>query len=463
MTTRFCLSLVSVSLGVSVLGGCADRVFAPPSPRSHAAVKSDAQTKAQANAALEQLARAALSWSKEAGKTAQTAREKPRVWVDVAAVARQHPAWRLADALQSGEAAPAPVRTVTTGGFGIESTVDFDRTLNRLTQTREGIRRTVLRQSPAIGMRAESFSVQPAQVVSADALPEALEVARRRQANAFTEFLRDAAIRQKDARFDAAETLRSTLDDTIEAARRVRLDELVPFFPADEVGLELSNLRLRLLTASPAESAALQKRIDVLEAQWQARLRAQEATRLRELERLRLERPAQLRREGETRIKTFLAEQQSGDTALRNELQTEQRLRLAVDFTPTNGSLGIVLPAARTFRNTLPAEKPFFAETFRFPAPSERIDTARSALRSSFSLPAVRRQEGTLVSSTPLSLRTIRTIRTRELRAQAVREARLWTKALARRNAWTLLSRPPAAGEKIPNETARVIRALNVR
>ena len=469
-TSASCAALCGVFGGGCVAPPAQTRAPAKPSSNDQAASQSNART----NRALDDLARAVKTWSNTPPSSgARAATAKTPVSIDVAVLARQHPAWRLADALER-ENFPADKPIDRFSATRINLSLDIPpiifRPDTRMVSVAPGF--AASRFSPALknssvfappisSLETANFASRR---IEARALPRALDVARRRQDNAFLAFLNDAATRQKNARFDAAETQRLALDAQIDAARHASLDELSPPLLADPVALELTNLKLNLLTASSGDRPTLLRRIAALEAPWQARLREQEKARQEELRELRRTRPFQLEREGNARIAAFLKDTQRDDTALRTNLRATHSELVRADFAPDNAILGIALPELDTLstRNApLPAvvskvQKQLVSiETFAPNLPSQRaeiaVPPASVAFGSAF--------EVALPAGTPRNSQSSRRQEAHALRLQALRDSRLWAQATARRNGWTLV--PQARG--VRDETRSAMRFLNVR
>ena len=187
-------------------------------------------------------------------------------------------------------------------------------------------------------------------VVMAGALPNLQNRARGRQLTALQEFLSDAAVDQNQARDEEKAALTASMRDDIERARRVSLDSLVPQLPDDPLALELTNLRLRLLSnlyKTEAERATARARLALLETQWREILRQQESERRALLARLREERPRAIETQQTREIAANIEAASARDEALRRAINRTQRAFIAVDFQNAQSRLGIVLPGDR--------------------------------------------------------------------------------------------------------------------
>lgn len=446
LPVSWALAASAVSAMLLACGGCAERLF-QPAPQARTAppkesLASKAGTDATANVALDRLARAALAWSK---RPAPNAAKRPvlAVYVDTEAIAHRMPQWRLADSLEHGTSASF----VWNESFASRPVAGMTGSGARLT----GDAASVAGRSDV----AESIPNYLApDTATAATLPGLEEVARRRQDNAFTEFLHDAARHQRDARFDRAEIMRSTLEDAVEAAKRAPLDDLAPAQLDDAVQLEMSNLRLKLLTAPAAQKEALQARLTALEASWQQHLHEQEAERLTELTRLRRERPMQVRRAGEEAIRATLQQGRATDEALRSQLGNEHMTLVSGGF--SYPALAIGLPGANlSSKFTAPPRLAGGTST------GVTIWSGNSAGVKSFKTslpvpPSYGAGKGLVQTSGGVNGAANRG---ESLRQAARTEASAYARSIARRNGWKLVEARSSEGV-YRDETAAVLRSL---
>ena len=261
------------------LGGCRDS--APPTaPLSSRDAKSaNGKSAKTANStesrAIEAWTGALRKWAQGASggalpngaSGAKSTPEKQPVYLNVAALARHHPAWRLADALENGIAVNADAQALTL------SSAPFPRLA--IPVARNGGSQNGF-AAPSVAMeRAPQRKTQ----VAARALPLLQERSAEVQRASLESFLRAASGRQTAEREAAGLSLQLALDEEIAAARRADLPLLDPDLPSRAIQLEMTNLRLRLLEnarLSAAEKSASRLRLQSLEAQWRAMLHAQE-------------------------------------------------------------------------------------------------------------------------------------------------------------------------------------------
>jgi hypothetical protein len=424
---------------------------------------------AQARPALEAWAKAFSDWAggTRAPQTISTTapvQRKP-VYVDVMAVARRHPAWQLAAALERNE---VPVRLRAVEGpqrlpRGGELSVRMAplTPLNQLNIARFNIPRAPL-SGPEYSSGNAPGSLQPASVTAGSLTPGSLvpftqqaaqrvtasglsalqENSRQRQRAAIENFLALAEQRGEIELEGRAADLRGALEESIsaevEAFQRSALAPVATTLPPPAVQLEMTNLRLRLqnLRLSEAERGQARARLNELEAQWIEELRAQEEAQLAQLEQSRRELPLQRRREGSVAVNQTLTQLRTAGQDEREAVRTRLLALLGQDFTQDETMLGIVLPPITSPFGTFPA----------LPVGPSTRAVSRSVLPGSMIIEtpawkaASNREIGAGISSIalPVASPVQRTAQVSALRAQAIREARLWTRIVARRQGWQL-------------------------
>ncbi len=362
--------------------------------------------------------------------------------LNVRALAAEHPAWRLAEALQrSGTVPPAPDpvlsrvappswRSLLLGETG-QSTLNTGSTGPIAGFSGNGSLGTALDQ----------------QTILATGLRTLQEQMEERQENSLDNFLNAVAGRQTTLRSQEQRTALAALQEDIALARQVNLDALSPLLPEDPVQLEMTNLRLGIelletqqrntdtLTEERrlrlvAEENALRARLAELERQWRLDLRSQAQERRNLLARLREERPRLLEQQ---RLQEIAAQQRELNTQNlqeRREVRQAQRVRIAEDFEPVDARLGIVLPAVRGFSGNVAAFPGSTSVTQRVRTsqsgvPSNLIDAAWAGSTSDEELRAWSAQ------LTPAE----RARQIRILRQIALNDSQQWARILARRNA----------------------------
>lgn len=338
---RHFVALGSLALPLAGLGGCVQQA----SPPTDATPSSSSSW----GAVLQ-------NWWKSTTDTAKTtpaptpgATLTPPSQSEIARLARQHPAWKLADALQENRIKPLQFEAISpdTTPDSALARPSFDVQFS----TGTGL------SSPRTG----STLPPPATVVPGDEgitrveFGDLHEAARSQQETSLTDFLRSVATRQQDWQRDYRAILEIALGEDVEAAAR-RVPQVIPLVqPAPEVQLEMTNLRLRLLRnvfTTEEERSVARNRLRELLLQWRAALREQERARARELQRLRAEEPERIRREGLANIERELDAIARTRQELRNALAAEHQARLEEDFGNERARLALSFPSS------LPADFP---------------------------------------------------------------------------------------------------------
>ncbi len=411
------------------------------------------------------------------------------VYVDVAALARRHPAWRLAAALETGRNADiATGVSIQTLGDDLQPT---PLSLSGVVPASDGLQPG---RGPAVSPTVKElprFDTASANNVSealsddrvvfagaahheAAAGATALDRRAGRQQNAaLRQFLALTEARQDTARQGLEADLRVALLENAATSRRRTLSALTPALPDAATQLEMTNLRLRLenprLPAAEKERARL--RLSTLETQWRGLLRAQEETARRsEMVRQNEAQPQRPDQKDEAKIAALMSNLRDLDAAQREAAGDTLQARWQQDFgsgqaisgltmpgfafsPPSASPRELMLPAGRTARlrsgalnrasttERAPtrwensAKKP--NKTFvEHPAsmadfwPGDAAKPVFSRRLGAVQLPALDRQ-GTRADSDDG-----RTAQIRALRARALREARLWAAVAARRGGW---------------------------
>lgn len=424
---------------------------------------------------------------------ARSRASRPTVYVDVSALARRHPAWHLAEALEGGHdrdgsrlAAPAlsalnafaaPRRTAAAASISLPMMPIAPRPAAPMTTAGEPPF-----DDPPIGGRAVDGNAVFARGARRETDPGIAvlhRLAGQRQGAALESFLDAAEARQDAARAAHAGDLRETLLEQATVSRRRALSPLPPVLPDDVVQLEMTNLRLRLenprLTAVEKESA--RQRLAFLEAQWRARLREQEAQQQSKLAELRAPRPRRAHEKDEARIAALLSDLQGDDAARREAAYISHQARWGQDFGGDAAVFGIALPGfAFSPPGAAPhSPPPATMEKDRQPGVQKKPKTF------SVSLPSVAgrwRDMEPLEEQTPVRSGTwrqpevswqggARGAQIRALRARALREARLWAAVAARRGGWqwresTIRQSDAKRAAQVVSGTLATLRVLNL-
>jgi hypothetical protein len=446
---------------------------------------------ANAGPALEAWAKAFSDWAggtrpPQTASTATPVQRKP-VYVNVMAVARRHPAWQLADDLQRNVAPAQNAVSIDAprlpGGDAWSVRLAPLAPLSPLNTSRFDAARTALPRPeyslPAVGsLPLTALTTQAEQRVTASGLSTLQEYSRQRQRAAIESFLEAAEQRSEIEVEGRSLDLRGALEENIaaevEAFERLALAPTTPPMPSSAVQLEMTNLRLRLQIErlTPAEREQARARLNELEAQWLEELRAQEAAQLAQLEQSRRELPLQRRREGSVAVNQALNQLRSANQQEREAVRARLLTLLGQDFGQDEATLGIVLPpvvspfdafppnssASTRFagRSTTPGRMIF--ETPAWGAASNPEISSGSDFLQQLPIRSNSRSNGSTPSGFPAAPPIVQSALAQRkaqigaLRAQAIREAGLWTRIVARRQGWQLQEVRP---ERVAPQTAR--------
>jgi hypothetical protein len=428
------------------------------------------------------------------------------VYVNVMAVARRHPAWQLADALQRNEVPArnaAPARSAVAidaphlpGNDALSARMMPLTPLSPPEISRLNVARALLPRpeySPltlSASLPLTALVPQAEQRVTASGLSALQEYSRQRQSAAIESFLEVAEQRSEIEVEGRALDLRGALEENIaaevEAFERLALAPTLPPLPSSAVQLEMTNLRLRLQIArlSEAERGQARARLSQLEAQWIEELRAQEAAQLAQLEQSRRELPLLRRREGSVAVRQALAQLRSAGQQEREAVRAHLLTLLSQDFSQDEATLGIVLPSVvpsfGTFgsspststrlanRNSV-AERMIIETPGRRAASNPEISSGSDFLQQLRLRPESRFNRSTIsdFAAAPVTVAPVkvaqsalarRSVQIRALRAQATREATLWTRIVARRQGWQLQEVRPelVTPQKARGTTSRI-------
>ncbi len=328
-------AICSLALSSGALVGCSQ---SPPAPANSSSSTPSWGTVLQ-------------NWwraSTEAKKTAPTPTPVPSIAAptqsEIARLARQHPAWKLADALQENQMAALPFEAIAPGTARNAATLaapSFDVDFSNPRNQRGNNPNSSL---PEPASRLRSGENATTRVLDFGELNEA---ARIQQETSLTDFLQSVATRQEDWQRDYRAILQMALGEDVEAAAQ-RAPHAIPLvLPTPEVQLEMTNLRLRLLRnvfTTEEERQTARTRLRELLVQWRAALREQERARAQELQRLRNEEPEKIQREGLANIQQELDFIRRTQQELRTAIAAEHRARLEEEFGNERARLALNYP-----------------------------------------------------------------------------------------------------------------------
>ena len=449
------VGLVSLVTALS-LTGCGNAPFSTTALHDSQSSPAPAQAAATASAsrrAQPALLRKALGqWYRALSKSGTTPAVKPataaatEVSIDVRQIARRHPAWRLADALEHA------------GHSNVQMAAPQVERIRFAPPLPLG----PLEVAAPVATAGFDRDAQPVEVTN---LVRLQVQARTRQDRAIDAFVADVAGRQQAARAQRATNLRAALQEDVAVARRLTLAELQPGLPPDPIQLEMTNLRLDLLRnvqRTPQARERAVQRLHELEAQWTATVGKQAAARLEELRQAREEHPLEVQREGETRIQATIADMAQRDAAVREDVLQSQRARVEQDLTADEARLGIVLPAAALPPQAVPglaSPATVNQNSTTVLHISNKVKTSTAAASSTGNNEA---RIGVQASNAGTSVAATagRAAQIRALRAQAWHDARRWARLTAQRQGWTWVETTHSGGVPAPDRTNAVLRIL---
>jgi hypothetical protein len=458
--------LFFAGISLASLAGCGWLETTAP---QNAANPRNAARNAQTNRAEHD--RALATWIEALGRKAtgeappDAPAQKPAarlVYVRLTEVARRHPAWQLADALERNPQTDLRVNIAAPATPNAPQTPRTPRNLDFDGSTRD--------MSTRIGRDASggAISARSASVASrretAEWLPPLQNSLEERQRSALSAFLDGVAQQQQNEREARAADLRGALEERIaqhiEAVERNAWLADAPVSPSPETQLEMTNLRLKLasnLAMSSEERAQAQNRLAELEDEWRRALQNSESQRRSALERARIEEPQRMRAEGQEQINSLLGGWQNRDAEQRRAAAQSQQSLLAQDF--ASARFGIVLPSYETFGPGSLAATPRSTPALRFDA-FNLSETTAPKMPSIAPLrpPAMPRAVASTRMSTQKTGAMGNTSTASALRERAWNETRRWVEALARQNGWRVTSERSA---KTSDVTPQVLRQLD--
>jgi len=362
----------------------------------------------------------------------------PTIYIDSNALARRHPAWRLADQLERGEVSPSSPQILRAlAPISAENRFTGDSEKTAQSTSNRAVSGVIVRDQSA------DFAADSPQT------------------RGFDRFLTQSAARDALRARDAAFLARRALEDATALARRRAVAEAdLPTLSPEEL-LELLNLRLQLLrnlSRTPAQREAAREEIRAIEARYAALLKRQTQAEAARLRAATLEIPNRLRREGLLRIEAEARISAQKQADLRRELALENRNRARRDF-GSLPSLQVELPPLRSISRPPTSRLP--APTSRLPAPTSRLprSTSRAAQNPADFFETARREAA---SNAPLEAKTAvlganRARIAANLREQARAEAAQWARRAAS-NLGARLSQTP--GKNSPDRTEAALQML---
>ncbi len=253
------------------------------------------------------------------------------VRIDTEVLARRHPAWLLADAVERGTIEPTAPQIGRVLNVAMASGNASTSGQNAALDAENAF--SAVRIQPAVTLR-EKTEFAGAAV---------------RQSAALEGFFRSVASRDAVRGRDEAILSRRALEDSIATAQRGAVPELDLSLLPPEITLELTNLRLQLLrnlSKTPAQRAAAREEIRIIEARYAQILREETARQAAKLRQARIETPRQNRSAGLEKIAREIELEAQNRAGSRRSLALEAQNRVRVDF-DSNSTLNLALPSSR--------------------------------------------------------------------------------------------------------------------
>ncbi len=386
-------------------------------------------------------------WTQTPQNTAPGARRAVRI--DAETLARRHPAWQLAGALENGAIEPSNPQIAHV-------------LLSAASVVAEGADASMLAAAPFSTTSRTIAGV----VVSANRGSAArTSAARTAQSRALDLLLAQSVARDATRARDVALLSRRALDDTVaRAARGTVSPSQVPLL-APDLALELLNLRLQLLrnlARTPQQRAASRQQIRAIEARYNALLQREAAAQAASLRAATLEIPAQIRREGLLQIERDAGNAARQNAQIRAALAQQTRAQIRRDFAPES-ALQLALPPLRALP---PLALPPFALPNSAASPLIAADSSGAAPQFFETARQIDASKAPLAAKGEFSSRSRAQIAAL-LRRKARLDAALWSRSYAahlgatwRQNAATASSKAPAPDVTTPDLTAAALQTI---
>lgn len=349
-----------------------------------------------------------------------------KVTLNLETIARQHPAWKLAQQLETSPPTAFSLKWIKPEN---QKTISFS-----------SAKSTFMPDNNAL----ENMSFAEAeQVLTASGMENfATEMTRQQQA-AWDEWQKNISRNLQEDRRQIGQTMRVDLNDRIEQTQKNIPAIAAPYTPPAEIQSEMINLRLKLLSninLPPADKAAAQDRLEQLEAQWNAQLRKQAQETAEKQQYWRETVPHQMRQAGESDIEQTLQ-------------MLEQKDQKAIDLTLGAQRQLLRQDDARdaVFALTLPLITDHAAaakSTFRTPVLSAKSVTTSF---SSLNIP-------TAANAAPLHTSRLEIRQLKQIALQAARRAVMQS---ATSHHWEWENVNPSQTSSLPDVTAIVLRETN--
>jgi hypothetical protein len=242
-----------------------------------------------------------------------------KVRVDLQEIAKRHPAWKLAEQLESSPPSALKINWTQARAIAITNSYLSKSTFAPLNQS------TFASTNSSVINPSFAESVQLVTASNMDALNAQMS---KEQQSAWEKWRAQINENLQEDRQQIGRAMRVDLNDRIDQTQKNIPETSAPLTPPTEIQNEMINLRLKLLnniTLSPDDKVATQKRLDQLEAQWTKQLRQQAQQSADKQQYWRETVPRQLRLEGEANIQqTLELLQQKDEKAIDLSINRQQ-------------------------------------------------------------------------------------------------------------------------------------------
>lgn len=238
-------------------------------------------------------------WRNPASTTSSTVLSSSKVTIDLQEIAKHHPAWKLAEQLESSP----PI--------GLQLNWSQPQILSAATVALSKSTFTTTNSALINDNFAESE-----ETIVANEMKNFTAQMKQDQQAAWDAWEDNISGELEEDRQQINRAMRVDLNDQIEQTKKNIPEIGSPLTPSAEIQREMINLRLKLLqniALSPDDKAATRKRLDQLEAQWAQRLREQAQEGAENQQYWRETVPRQMREAGEANIQQTLQTLQQKD------------------------------------------------------------------------------------------------------------------------------------------------------
>jgi hypothetical protein len=301
-------------------------------------------------------------WRSSVSTSSPATLSSSKVTIDLTKIASQHPAWKLAEQLESSPST--------------DLRLNWAQQNSSIAINSAPLKSTFSASTPEITTVAFS---EPEQKLTASAMETLGAQMTQEQQVAWDKWKKNIDQDLQEDRNQIAQAMRVDLNDQIDQTQKNIPKIGAPLTPPAEIQNEMINLRLKLLNniaLSPEDKAATQKRLDQLETQWTQQLRQQAQEGAEKQQYWRETVPRQMRETGEANIRQTINTLEQQDQKTIDLTINRQQQWLEQDNTQ-NSIYSLTLPlvnaqatrAKSTFRAPLLSAKSIKANFIFIPTP----------------------------------------------------------------------------------------------